>query len=200
MTAATSGVTAARQAHSLRCRKRVLTALEQAAAAGAEISISAIARHAEVDRSFFYRHRDLHAAVLAKAAEPPSTSVGGPTASRASLLADLANAQDRNARLSRENAQLRDRLSEQLGEQAWRESGLGAPDVIEQLKRRVSELEQHTAELRRQLTERGDELDAARAANRELIAQHNRLTPTRAASPTARTTPVAHTTIIDDGA
>ncbi len=72
--------------------------------------------------------------------------------------------------------------------QAWRESGFGAPAVVEQLKRRVSELEQHAAE------------DAARAANRELMAQLNRLTPTRAAGLTARTTPVAHANVVNDGA
>jgi len=33
--------------------------------------------------------------------------------------------------------QLETRLSELLGEQAWRESGLGAPDDIEQLKQRI---------------------------------------------------------------
>ena len=178
MSTATTGVAAARQAHSLRCRQRVVTALDQAVAAGAEISISAIARHAGVDRSFLYRHRDLHAAVLAKAAEPPAASSGGPAASRASLAADLANAHDRIARLSRELTQLRNRLSEQLGEQAWRESGLGGPDAIEQLQRRVSELEQHAAQLCRQLTDRDDELDAARATNRELMTQLNRPTPT----------------------
>ncbi len=168
---------AARQAHSLRCRQRVLAALDHAVATGTEISISAIARHASVDRSFLYRHRDLHAAVLAKAAEPPTVGGGGPAASRASLIADLANAHDRNTRLSRECSQLRSRLSEALGEQAWHDSGLGGPDATEQLKRRVSELEQHAAELRRLLADRDDELDAARATNRELMTQLNRTTP-----------------------
>jgi len=64
----TNAITAARQAHSSRCRQRVLTVLKQAADSGAEISISSVARQAGVDRSFLYRHRDLHAAVLAKAA------------------------------------------------------------------------------------------------------------------------------------
>jgi len=178
MTTATGGAAAARQAHSLRCRQRVMTALDHAVATGTEISISAIARHAGVDRSFLYRHRDLHAAVLTKAAEPPAVSSGGPGASRASLIADLANAHDRNARLARERTQLRDRLSEQLGDQALRESGLGGPDATEQLKRRVSELEQHAAELRGLLADRTDELDAARATNRELMTQLNRPTPT----------------------
>lgn len=175
----TTGLTTARQAHSRRCRQRVTTALEQAAASGADISISAIARRAGVDRSFFYRHRDLHAAVLAKSAEPADApgAPGAPSASRASLIADLANAHERNARLAREHAKLRERLSEQLGEQAWRESGLSGPDTTERLHHQVNELEQHAAELRRQLADRDDELHAARAANRELMAQLNRSAP-----------------------
>lgn len=174
MNNSTNAITAARQAHSSSCRQRVLTALKQAVDSGAEISISAVARQAGVDRSFLYRHRDLHAAVLAKAAEPPTTHTGGPAASRSSLLADLANAHDRITRLSRENTQLRQRLSNHLGEQAWRESGLGAPDDIDHLQRRITELEQDTAEQHRQLADRDDELDAARATNRELMTQLNR--------------------------
>ena len=45
----TPGIVAARQAHSSRCRQRVITALEQASKQGFEISISAIARRAGVD-------------------------------------------------------------------------------------------------------------------------------------------------------
>jgi transposase-like protein len=141
--------------------------------------VSAIARKAGVDRSLLYRHRDLHALVIAKAAEPPVTSNAGPAVSRSSLLADLAGAHDRTNRLAQENTQLRRRLSEALGEQAWQESGLGGPDDIHTLHRRVSDLEQQAVELRRQLAERDDELAAARAANRELMTALNRTPTTR---------------------
>jgi hypothetical protein len=40
-------------------------------------------------------------------------------------------------------------------------------------KRRITELEQENVELTRRLEERGEELDAARAANREMITQLN---------------------------
>jgi hypothetical protein len=173
MTDPTSGITAARRAHSARCRQRVIKALNTAVTSGEEISISAIARKAAVDRTFLYRHPDLHALIIVKAAEPP-VSATGPAVSRASLIADLAGAHDRINRLVRENAQLRDRLSEALGEQAWRESGLGGPDDIEDLRRRNTELEQHVVELRRQLGEKDDDLDAARMTNRELMASLNR--------------------------
>ena len=74
--------------------------------------------------------------------------------------------------------QLETRLSELLGEQAWRESGLGAPTDIDQLQQRIVTLEQQTVELRLQLEERDQDLAAARAANRELMTQLNASQPT----------------------
>lgn len=47
-------------------------------------------------------------------------------------------------------------------------------DQTEAPRRRVAELEQTTAELRQQLQERTEELEAARATNRELVAEANR--------------------------
>ena len=162
MTDPTTGITAARRAHSARCRQRVIKALDTAVKSGDEISVSGIARMAGVDRTFLYRHPDLHALVMAKAVEPPASPTTGLAVSRASLIADLAGAHDGINRLVRENVQLRDRLSEALGEQAWRESGLGGPDDIDDLRRRNTELEQQVVELRRQLGEKDDDLDAAR--------------------------------------
>ena len=64
-------------------------------------------------------------------------------------------------------------LSELFGEQAWRESGLGAPEDIDQLKQQIVSLEQHVVDLRLQLEERDQDLAAARATNRELMTQLN---------------------------
>jgi chromosome segregation ATPase len=100
----------------------------------------------------------------------------GPTTtapSRASLQADLLAAQQRTLRLAARIHQLEQRLSQLLGEQAWHESGLGAPDDIDGLKQRIVHLEQETVDLRIQLEERDEDLHAARAANRELITQLN---------------------------
>ena len=69
--------------------------------------------------------------------------------------------------------QLEKRLSEALGEQAWRESGLGVPADIDALSQQVTHLEQQAIDLRLQLEERDQDLAAARAANRELMAQLN---------------------------
>jgi hypothetical protein len=64
-------------------------------------------------------------------------------------------------------------LSEALGEQARHESGLGLPADIDALNHKISYLEQQAVDLRLQLQERDQDLAAARAANRELMAQLN---------------------------
>lgn len=55
-----------------------------------------------------------------------------------------------------------------MGEQAWRESGLGASADQEELQRQVTRLEQAKTDLSARLEEKDAELEAARAANREL--------------------------------
>lgn len=61
-----------------------------------------------------------------------------------------------------------------LGEQAWKESGPGPPTDIDQLQQQIITLEQQVVVLSGQLEEPGVELNAARAANRELITNLNR--------------------------
>ncbi|OIJ99797.1 hypothetical protein BIV24_03930 [Streptomyces colonosanans] len=131
-----------------------------------------MARAAGVDRSFLYRHRDLLQLIHTAATTPPSGE-GHAQVSRASLQADLANALERNARLTARVRQLENRLSQQLGEQAWRDSGLGAPTDIDHLQRQITTLEQRMVELQSQLEDRTEELAAARAANRELTRSLN---------------------------
>lgn len=162
-----------RQADSQRRRDRVTKALTDTVAAGEEISVSGVAARAGVDRTFLYRHHDLLEQVHAAEAQPPGTTATGPVASRASLQADLLAAQQRGLRAAARTQQLEKRLSELLGEQAWRAFGLGAPLDVEELQRKIVSLEQQAVDLRLQLDERDQELAAARAANRELIAQLN---------------------------
>jgi hypothetical protein len=167
-----------RQADSARRCQRVLAALNQATATGVEISVSGIARAAGVDRTFLYRHPDLLAQLHALEATPPATGNNtGPAVTRASLQADLLAAHERGVRLHSRVQHLEGRLSQALGEQAWRESGLGLPTDIDALNQKIAHLEQQTIDLRIQLEERDEDLAAARAANRELMAQIN--TPTR---------------------
>ena len=127
-----------------------------------------------VDRTFLYRHRDLLDQIHALEATPPAAGEApGPAVTRASLQADLLAAHERAARLHARVQQLEKRLSEALGEQAWRESGLGAPADIDALNQKITNLEQQVIDLRLQLEERDEDLTAARAANRELMAQLN---------------------------
>ncbi|MFJ7258523.1 hypothetical protein ACIQWV_40050 [Streptomyces sp. NPDC098085] len=130
--------------------------------------------HCRLHHSLIHRHDDLHAAVLARAAEPLPDATVGAQVSRKSLLADVANLTARNGRLSAHITRLERRLSATLGQAAWEASGLGAPADIETLTHRVTELEQQVLDLRAELDERDEDLAAARAANRELMAQLNR--------------------------
>ncbi|WP_245236101.1 DUF6262 family protein [Streptomyces durhamensis] len=164
----TSAMSNGREAGTERRRSRVQEAITTAARQGRPLTASAIARAARVDRTFLYRHRDLlellHAAGLRAAGQIPEPG----TATRASLQADLANANARAARLSARVQQLENRLSQALGEQVWRESGLGATADVEELQQTVTRLEQQMVEVRASLEERSAELEAAREANRQL--------------------------------
>jgi hypothetical protein len=164
-----------RQADSHRRRQRVIAALDRAAAEAAEISASGIARAAGVDRTFIYRHRDLLEKIHAAQAEPPASDCAGPAVTRASLQADLLAAHERAIRLSTRIQHLEKRLSEALGDQSWRESGLGAPADIDALNQKITRQEQQILDLRLHLEERDEDLAAARATNRELMTQLNHL-------------------------
>jgi regulator of replication initiation timing len=137
-----------------------------------------------VDRTFLYRHRDLLERAHAAATTPAEA---GRTAavSRALLRTDLANVLERNTWLTARVRQLEKRLSEELGTTVWTESGLGAPADLDQLQRRIAELEQQLVDAQGQLDERTEELDAARAANREVTRALNH-TPEGTGPPTAR--------------
>ncbi|MFE4335698.1 hypothetical protein ACFRQM_41830 [Streptomyces sp. NPDC056831] len=162
----------ARADDSARRRRRVLAALDDLTRDGQPISVSSVARLAGVHRSLIYRHADLHAAVLTRAAQLPDGPTG-PQVSRQSLLTDLANLTDRNTRLTAHVARLEQRLSEALGHEAWQATGLGAPGDTNALEQQVALLEQQIADLRDRLTESNEDLQAARATNRELMAQLN---------------------------
>ena len=164
---------AGRRADSARRRQRVTDTLGRAQAQGQEISVSAICRAAGVDRSFLYRHRDLLEQVHASQAAPPSAAAG-PGVTCASLQADLLAAHERADRMAARISQLESRLSEALGQQAWKESGLGTPADIDKLRHDNSQLSQQVTDLRMQLEERDQDLAGARAANRELMTQLSR--------------------------
>lgn len=165
-------LTQARVEDSARRRRRVLKALDELVRDGQPINVCAVARLAGVHRSLIYRHPDLHAAVQTRADQTPDEPSGAGV-TRQSLLTDLANLTERNTRLAQHITVLERRLSETLGEQAWRASGLGAATDNDTLNRENALLKQHVAELENQLADQTDDLQAARATNRELMAQLN---------------------------
>jgi transposase-like protein len=147
----------------------VQAALAAAAKDGSGISVTAIARRTGVDRTFLYRHRDLLGQVHAQAAEPLAIPGGrGPAVSRVSLQTDLVAADARTARLAAQVRALEARLGEVLGEQIWRETGIGGPDDTEQLKARITTLEQQVVDLELKLQDQGDELNTARTTIRHV--------------------------------
>jgi hypothetical protein len=169
----TAAMAKGRQADSARRRQRVIATLSRATTDGTAITVAGIARAASVDRAFLYRHRDLLEKIHALEATPPAGGGTGPAVTCASLQADLLAAHERCVRLNARVRQLEKRLSEALGDQAWRESGLGAPADTDALSQQITHLEQQAIDLRLQLEEQGQDLAAARAANRELMAQLN---------------------------
>jgi hypothetical protein len=164
-----------RQADTARRRQRVLTAINQATATGAETSVSAIARAADVDRTFIYRHHDLLEHLHAQTTTPTSPEAAAFGVTRASLQADLLAAHERAHRLNARIQHLEKRLSEALGDKVWRESGLATPIDVDALNQQITHMEQQVIDLRLAIEERGEDLAAARATNRELMTQLNRL-------------------------
>lgn len=163
----------ARRRDTARRRLQVHNAIARLRSEGAVITVSSIARVARVHRSFIHRHTDLHAAGLAAAVAPAESAPTNVAASVASLRADLLNTRAQNSRLQQHIRTLENRLSESLGEPAFRDRGLGAADDIRSLQQALAGSQQQVLGLRRQLEERTDELAAARAANRELMTQLN---------------------------
>lgn len=130
--------------------------------------MTAVARRAGVDRTFLYLHRDLLTQIHTAEQTPAGGGAVGAAVSRASLMADLAAAHERNARLTGRITLLEQRLSQLMGEQTWRDSGLGAPDSVDKLQQRIVQLEQERGDLKLKLDEAIEDLDAARSTNREL--------------------------------
>ncbi len=179
MSTAGSGVpealTQARRRDVERRRQRVHQALAETHTDGGEVSISAVAARAKVHRSFIHRHPDLHATVLAAAAETVLTpSPASTVISHRSVLAENANLHEQNRRLARHVRELEDRLSELLGNHAFERSGLGATTDTAALRDDNENLQQANLELKRLLEERDEDLAAARETNRRLMNQLNR--------------------------
>ena len=113
----------------------------------------------------------------------PDKPETGPPVTRASLQADLLAAQQRAPASppasTNSNTACRSCSASRHGAQ----SGLGAPADIDALQQKITHLEQQVIDLRLQLEERDQDLNAARAANRELMTQINTPATTRQTHP-----------------
>ena len=171
MTTAETRLTAARRREVDRRCARVNKAIVDMYGDGSEITIASPAARAGVHRSFIHRHADLHAAVLAAAAEAIKSPSPAATASAtAPCSPENANLHALNRRLSQRIQDLEDRLSEMLGQQAFERSGLGAPTATDALQ---ADLEQLVLDLTARVEELDEELAAAREVNRGLVAELN---------------------------
>lgn len=172
----------ARRRDSQRKHTLVLAALEAAVQAGLEPTIATVARRAGVGRKFIYDHPDLRAEIELKAVQATQHQANDMLAAArvtgASLRADLENSRAQNRRLRQQLRSLEDRLSQLEGAQLIADDLLPAELVAQladqQLARQVNDLQQQLFEATEALRRTTEELEAARAINRELMQQANR--------------------------
>lgn len=179
----------ARQSAGERRRTLVIAATDSALQRGPYPTIAGIARAAGVGRKFIYDHPDLRAEIELKIAQAAKRQAGdlisNAQVSFASLRAELENARAQCHRLSKQVRTLEDRLGRAEGARLVTDDLL--PDTMirdladHRLHQRNAELEQQLFETKEQLRRTAEELEAARAINRELMQQANRL---RSPSPT----------------
>ncbi|MGI8869762.1 MAG: DUF6262 family protein [Mycobacteriales bacterium] len=161
------------QADSARRRERVRKALADAVDTGAEVSVSAIATRAGVDRTFLYRHRDLLEQVHTAEVQPRTRRRPAQRSPAHRCKPTFAPPSNAAPAWPHEPSSSRRACPNCSANQTWHASGLGAPTDIEELQRKIVFLEQQVVDLRLQIDDRDQELAAARGANRELMTQLN---------------------------
>ncbi len=165
--------------------KLVLAALDAALEQRRPPSIAGIARVAGVGRKFIYEHPDLKAAIELNAAQATdrqaSDMIAAARVTGASLRADLENVRAQNHRLTKQVRALENWLSRTEGARLLADSILPDNTLAEladrQLAQRNAELDQQLFETKEPLRRTVEELDAARAINRELMQHANRPVP-----------------------
>lgn len=177
----------ARRLNGQRKHTLVLAAVDAAVQQGHTLTIAGIARRAGVGRKFVYDHPDLRAEIELKATQAvhrqANTMMATARVTGASLRADLENSRSQNRRLQQQLRSLENRLSQLEGARLVADDSLAADVVMQladrQLAQRVTELEQQLFEIEEALRQATEELDAARAVNRELMHRANRTDPQR---------------------
>ena len=179
-------------------RRRAAEALAAMTRSGEPISFPAVARRAEVSVTLLYADAELARAIATvrerqrqagrdRAWRLPARAL----VTEQSLRVDLANAKEQVRRLTEEVGLLRERLTRDLGANADLARGRIDGSLLDQLERRSAELEAENTSLRpriaaleSELHDLGEDLQAARSMNRELMAGLNRASPSEA--PTRR--------------
>ena len=161
---------------------RVRAALDATATAGEAMSVAQIARVAGVSRRFIYDHPELRAEIELKAAQAVAQFSGRLAASArvsaASLRADQENIRAENRRLRERVRLLETRLSEVLGAEVTAEiTGQGVLAGEKALHQQIAALHAQVGELTDALHRKDEDLDGARQANRDLMAELNRRMP-----------------------
>jgi hypothetical protein len=158
--------------------QRVIAAVDAHLAAGRDLSVAALARHAGVSRKFIYAHPDLRARIEQRAEQAnragTATAVADGRVTIASLHADAANANAQTRRLREQVRALEQRLSILLGQQIASEIDPAGYEPADQLRSRLQTAQAHVFELEEALADSREELDAVREINRELLAAQNR--------------------------
>lgn len=171
-----------RRADSQNKAARVRAALEATSVAGGPFTVSDVARTAGVSRRFVYDHPELRAEIDLKAAQSLQRFSGrlANTArvSAASLRADHENTKAENRRLRERLRLLEARLAEQLGAEVAAElAGQGVLIGETALRDEIDALQVKIGELTDEISRKDEDLEGARQANRELMAQLNRRRP-----------------------
>jgi hypothetical protein len=147
--------------------QRVIAAVDAHLAAGRDLSVAALARHAGVSRKFIYAHPDLRARIEQRAEQANQAGTaravadGGVTI--ASLRADAAKVRV-----------LEQRLSALLGQQIAGEIDMAGFEPPDQLRAQLKTAQARVFELEETLADSREELEAVREINRELLAGQNR--------------------------
>lgn len=177
----TEALHGARRLDGQRKNTLVLAAVEAFIEGGRVPTVAGIAREAGVGRKFIYDHPELRAEIELKAVQSTYRQANGMVAAArvtgASLRADLENSRAQNRRLQQQLRSLEHRLSQLEGARLVADDLLPAGTLAdladERLVQRVADLEQQLFEAIDGLRRTTEELDAARAINRELMQQGN---------------------------
>jgi hypothetical protein len=158
--------------------QRVIAALDAHLAAGRDLTVAGLARHAGVSRKFIYAHPDLRIQIEQRAAQANRTGITRAEADGrvtiASLRADAANQQAQNWRLREQVRVLEQRVSTMLGRQVAAEINPAGYEPPDQLRAQLQRESARGFELEETLADTREELDAVREINRELLAAQNR--------------------------